>query len=320
VIITVTLNPSLDRTLPIITLVRGGVLRTGRPILEPGGKGVNVSRALRANGIDSVALVPIAGAEGDELRRLLDATGVRARYVSTTGRTRSNISLTEPDGTVTKLNEPGAPLTTEDLVELENALTALVSLDDWVVFSGSLPPAMAGDVFSSLLQRLGARGVRLAIDSSGIALSASVAACPDLIKPNRGELAELVGHPLNSIAEVIIAAEQIRVSGVGAVLVSLGADGAVFVGATGIDGAIIGESTVLSPVSAVGAGDCFLAGFLSRFSIDEADVDNAVLEALAWGAAAVALPGTAMPKSSDIDYTNVRLAGDAQLDRPLLAN
>ncbi len=319
-IITVTLNPSLDRTLPITALVRGAVLRTGRPILEPGGKGVNVSRALRANGIDSTALLPIAGAEGDELRRLLDAAGVQARYVPTTGRTRSNISLTEPDGTVTKLNEPGASLTTADLEELESALAALVSPGDWVVFSGSLPPGMTGDVFSALLQRLSVCGIQLAIDSSGIALASSIAARPHLVKPNRAELAELVGHPVNSIAEVIVAAEQVRNSGAGAVLVSLGADGAVFVGAAGVAEAIVGESTVPSPVSAVGAGDCFLAGFLSRFSKDEGDVESAVLEALAWGAAAVALPGTAMPQPRDIDYTNVQLAGNPQLDRPLLAN
>jgi 1-phosphofructokinase len=137
-----------------------------------------------------------------------------------------------------------------------------------------------------------------------------------VIKPNRAELAEVVGRELDSISDVIAAAEELRARGVERVLVSLGADGAVLVGE---HGAIVGESTVLHRRSTVGAGDCFLAGFLSRFSADESDDGAALVEALAWGAAAVSLPGTSVPGPGDIAYTNVHLVWQPDLDRPLVA-
>ncbi len=116
---------------------------------------------------------------------------------------------------------------------------------------------------------------------------------------------------------MIEAAQGIRALGVEIVLVSLGADGAVLVSPSGV---LVGESRVANPRSTVGAGDCFLAGFLSKFSVDDADVHAALLEALAWGAAAAALPGTSVPAPADIDHTNVQLVWQPDLDRPLLAS
>jgi len=317
VIVTVTLNPSLDRTLEIDALVRGDVLRTSTPTLEAGGKGVNVTRALVANGIPSIAVLPVGGTEGAELNRLLDDAGVASRVVEVTGRTRSNITLAEHDGTVTKLNEPGSSLSAIELDALTAAIAAVVSSGDWVVLSGSMPPEFSGAQLGTLAGSLAEDGVNLAIDTSGDALAASLAAHPRLIKPNRAELAEVSGRPLDSISEVIDAAKGVRDQGVELVLVSLGADGAVLVGPTGV---VVGESRVDRPRSTVGAGDSFLAGFLSKFSVDETDVDGAVLEALAWGAAAASLPGSAVPGAADIDHSNVQLVWQPDLDRPLVAS
>ena len=316
-IVTVTLNPSLDRTLEVESFERGAVLRTSDPTLEAGGKGVNVTRALTANGVESVAVLPVGGSEGAELARLLDAAAVAARYVPVSGRTRSNISLAESDGTVTKLNEPGSTLTALEIVALTTAVGATVSEGDWVIISGSVPPEFSADQLHALTGSFADRAVNLAIDTSGDALVASLAARPRLIKPNRAELAEVAGRPLGSIAEVIDAAKGVRDLGVEIVLVSLGSDGAVLVGPAGV---VVGESHVERPRSTVGAGDCFLAGFLSRFSVDETDVDAALLEALAWGAAAASLPGTAVPGPRDINYTNVQLVWQPDLDRPLVAS
>ena len=107
-IVTLTLNPSLDRTLEVDRLIRGSVLRTSSPTLEAGGKGVNVARALSANGIPCLAVLPVGGGEGAELSVRLHSAGVDARLVPVAGRTRSNITVAEADGTVTKLNEPGS--------------------------------------------------------------------------------------------------------------------------------------------------------------------------------------------------------------------
>lgn len=316
-IVTVTLNPSLDRTLEVDSVDRGAVLRTSAPTLEAGGKGVNVTRALAANGVASIAVLPVGGGEGAELASLLDAAAVDVRYVPVSGRTRSNITLAEADGTVTKLNEPGSALSADELAALISAVAASVTAGDWVVLSGSVPPEFTAEQVHALTGALADRAVNLAIDTSGDALVASLAARPRLIKPNRAELAEVAGRPLGSIAEVIDAAKGVRDLGVEIVLVSLGPDGAVLVGPAGV---IVGESHVERPRSTVGAGDSFLAGFLSKFSVDETDVDAALLEALAWGAAAASLPGTAVPGPGDIDHTNVQLVWQPDLDRPLVAS
>ncbi len=316
-IVTVTLNPSLDRTLEVERLERGSVVRTSVPTLEAGGKGVNVTRALAANGVPSLAILPVGGTEGVELRRQLEDASVSARFVPVSGRTRSNITVAERDGTVTKLNEPGSALTPVELSTLTEVVADATSAGDWVVISGSVPPEFSTDQVIALASGVADLGAHLAIDTSGDALVASLAARPRLIKPNRAELSEIAGVELGSIAEVIDAATRVRDRGVDLVLVSLGADGAVLVGPSGV---MVGESRVERPKSPVGAGDCFLAGFLSRFSLDESKVDAAMLEALAWGAAAASLPGTSVPGPSDIDHTNVQLVSQPDLDRPLVAS
>ena len=316
-IVTVTLNPSLDRTLEVETLERGAVLRTSTPRLDAGGKGVNVTRALAANGIPSIAVLPVGGSEGAELSGLLELAGVSTRLVPVSGRTRSNITVAEADGTVTKLNEPGSAISDAEFESLIAVLRTAVSAGDWVLISGSVPPEFTAEQVRTLAGSLTDRSVSLAIDTSGEALVASLAARPRLIKPNRAELAEVTGRELGSISEVIAAAQHVQRQGVEIVLVSLGADGAVLVGP---DVVIVGESHVDQPRSTVGAGDSFLAGFLSRFSVDETDVAAALLEALAWGAAAAALPGTSVPSPADITHSNVQLVWQPDLDRPLVAS
>ena len=315
-IVSVTLNPSLDRTVQVDRLERGAVLRTSVPTLQPGGKGVNLTRVLSRNGIESIAVLPVGGPEGAELSGLLDAAGVATRLFPVKGRTRSNLTVSEPDGTITKFNEPGSALCADDFSVLATVLAGLVSARDWVVFSGSMPPECSAAQLVELMTSVTDLGASLAVDTSGDALTASISARPRVIKPNRAELAEAVGRKLDSMSDVIAAAEELRVLGVERVLVSLGAEGAVLVGEHGV---IVGESTVLERRSTVGAGDCFLAGFLSKFSTDESDEDAALVEALAWGAAAVSLPGTSVPGPGDIASTNVHLVWQPDLDRPLVA-
>lgn len=315
-IVTLTLNPSLDRTVLVERLVPGAVLRTSEPTLEPGGKGVNVTRALSANGVESIAVVGVAGPEGAELTRLLKAASVSCRFVPVSGRTRSNLTVSEADGTVTKLNEPGSELTGADLRAVATAVRSAVRQGDWLVVSGSMPPAVQGAHLRTLLADAISAGAQLAIDSSGFSLAAAIGVRPRIVKPNRAELSELVGRDLGSIAEVIAGAQEIREMGVELVLVSLGAEGAVLVGPQGV---LVGESRVDRPASTVGAGDSFLAGFLSRFTVDESALDDAFVEALAWGAAATALPGSAVPAPEDLDRSIVQLVWQPDLDRPLVA-
>ncbi|HEU5356333.1 MAG TPA: 1-phosphofructokinase [Actinocrinis sp.] len=292
-IVTLTLNPSLDRTLEVEALRRGEVLRAASVHLDPGGKGVNVARALLANGVGSRAVIPCGGAEGEQLVLLLAGESVHAVAVPIASRTRSNVTLVEADGTVTKVNEPGAPLTAAEFDAVAAAVLSCAGTADWVVMCGSLPPEVPVDVYAGLTAQFAAAGIRVAVDTSGPALLSAIAAGPDLVKPNRDELAEAVGVPLTELGDVIEAAHTMRERGAGAVLASLGADGAVLVDE---DGVLLAQGTQIEPRSTVGAGDALLAGFLAG----GARGDKALIEAVAWGGAAVGLPGSRMPGPADI--------------------
>jgi 1-phosphofructokinase len=304
-IVTVTLNPSLDRTVELDRLARGRVQRVTAARLDPGGKGVNVARALLANGVPACAVVPIGGVEGDQLVGLLGHEGVEFAVVPVTGLTRSNITIAEADGTVTKLNEPGAPLSADDLEALAGKVLAAAPSGGWVVLCGSLPPGLPAEAYATLTHRFVAAGLRVAVDTSGPAFRAAVAVGPELVKPNAEELAEAVGRPLRSRSEVVAAARELRDLGARTVLVSLGASGAILVD----EAVVIGESTVDEPRSTVGAGDAFLAGFLAGQYFGASRRD-AFAEALAWGAAAVRLPGSRMPGPGDIDRSVVRILSE----------
>ncbi|WFE28412.1 1-phosphofructokinase [Solwaraspora sp. WMMD791] len=299
-ILTLTLNPSLDRAVEVDDLVRGEVIRATGTRLDPGGKGVNVSRALLANGVPTVAVLPCGGDDGEQLVRLLAVEGVEVITVAIAGRTRSNLTLAEPDGTVTKVNEPGPTLSVAEFEAITARLLRTAERADWVVVCGSLPPGLSLDAFGQLCRRLVDAGLRLAVDTSGPPLRTAAQAGAALVKPNREELAEVVGRPLDTLDDVVDAAQQVRAWGAGTVLASLGAQGAVLVDA---DGVHTGDSRVEHPRSTVGAGDALLAGFLAAGAAGP----DALAEGLAWGAAAVSLPGSRMPGPADLRRDTVRL-------------
>jgi 1-phosphofructokinase len=300
VIVTLTLNPSVDRTVEVETLARGEVMRALGVRVDPGGKGINVSRALAANGFPTRAVVTVGGAEGEHLVALLRETGIEIVPVRIRGAIRSNITVVEPDGTTTKFNEPGAELNSDELAAMFAAVRAAADSADWLVASGSLPPGAPADVYADLVRSLAGSGTRVAVDTSGPALEAVLSAGANLVKPNRDELSAVTGQQLLTIADVVEAACQLRDLGAETVLASLGAEGAVLVDETG---AIHGWTPVVSPLSSVGAGDAMLAGFLAAGGAGR----EALVEGLAWGAAAVLQPGSGMPSPGDIHRETVQL-------------
>lgn len=307
-IVTLTPNPSLDRTVEVPALLRGEVLRATSSRVDPGGKGVNVARVLLANGVEAAAVLPVGGGEGAQLVDLLAAEGVKAVAVPIGAPVRANITVAEPGGTVTKLNEPGPRLSDQEVDRLldETVQVAERTGATWIVGCGSLSPGTPDDLYARLIRGAHRAGRRVAIDTSGTPLAAALAAAPgtgpDLIKPNEEELAELVGRPLHTLGEVIDAATALRDGGVGAVLVSLGADGAVLVDAGGAMYAVPPPITV---ASTVGAGDATLAGYLATASAGATSGD-ALAGAVTWGAAAASLPGTRMPTPDDFQRLHLR--------------
>ncbi|MEV0383604.1 1-phosphofructokinase [Nonomuraea sp. NPDC050643] len=310
-ILTLTLNPSLDRTIAIAALERGAVIRAAAAHLDPGGKGVNVSRALLANDVASRAVVPYGGDEGRQLVRLLAAEGLDMVTVPVAGPTRSNVTLAEPDGTITKINEPGTALSPAELDEIADAVLAAAHQADWVVASGSLPPEVPADVYARLCRRFAGAGIHVAVDTSGPALACALGAAPALVKPNLEELSAATGMPIRRLGDVVEAAGKLRAAGARAVLASLGADGAVLVEEGGV---WYGEAPVTEPRSPVGAGDAMLAGFLAAGGRGP----GSLARALAWGAAAVGLPGSRMPGPADIAQDHVTVH-PPDPDRPLSA-
>ena len=309
-IVTLTPNPSLDRTIAIDDLRRGEVLRATSSRLDPGGKGVNVSRVLAAHGIPTLAVIPAGGSEGAQLADLLAPSGVPVVSVPLSSRTRSNVALVEPDGTTTKVNEPGPELIGTETAAMLERLVSFARSADWVVLSGSLPRGVPDDFYAQIITRVHDIGHRVAVDTSGAALRAAIAAAPDLIKPNADELAELTGVELRTWADVVEQADKLCTEGVGTVLVSLGAHGALLVDSTGVTRAY---SPPVEVRSTVGAGDSTLAGFLAA----GADGPEALRTAVAFGTAAVTLPGSAMPGPTDTHVDRVVVDEDPDLSRPL---
>ncbi|MET7715224.1 1-phosphofructokinase [Streptomyces sp. NPDC005407] len=318
-ILTVTPNPSLDRTYEVPALDRGEVLRATAERMDPGGKGVNVSRALAAAGHRTVAVMPLGGAPGALVAELLTGQGIEVAPVPVAGATRSNIALAEPDGTLTKINAPGPELSA---VEAESLLSAVSSVSAafavsahsasaaWIACCGSLPRGLAPEWYAELVTRAHGAGARVALDTSGPSLLAALRSRPDIVKPNADELAQAVGRPLATVGDAVKAAEEVRGLGAGAVLASLGADGQLLVSSAGT---FYGHAPVTAVRSNVGAGDASLAGFLAAGG----DGPDALSAAVAHGAAAVQLPGSVMPKPTDLDPSAVTVTADIPLDRAL---
>jgi 1-phosphofructokinase len=312
-IVTVTPNPSIDRTVTLpAELVRGGVHRVSSVSSEPGGKGVNVARALTLAGLDVVAVLP-AGSH-DPILAGLQVQGVEFEAVPVSGAVRTNLTITEPDGTTTKINEPGAALEPSEAEALAWAVMQQARGDHWVVLSGSLPPGLPDSWYSDMTAALKAHGCKVAVDTSDAPLAALAAglerAAPDLIKPNSEELAGLTGVTAESLESavqrgdpepVVAAARRLIDRGVGAVLATLGAAGALLVNG---DGAWMATPPPIRPRSTVGAGDSSLAGYV-RADVAGAHAPGRLQMAVAYGSGAAALPGSAMPTPAQLNLDDV---------------
>ncbi|MFE1540383.1 1-phosphofructokinase [Streptomyces microflavus] len=309
-ILTVTPNPSLDRTYELPELVRGTVLRATADRVDPGGKGVNVSRAVAAAGHRTVAVAPMGGPEGALLARLLGEHGIEAAGVPVTGSTRINITLVEPDSTLTKINAAGPELSAAEAEDVLEAVRTRAAAADWIACCGSLPRGLPPQWYAELVARSHRAGTRIALDTSGPALTAALREGPDVIKPNAQELAEAVDRPLATVGDALKAAEELRARGARSVLASLGADGQLLVEASG---AYFATARVETVRSNVGAGDASLAGFLTAGG----QGPGALASAVAHGAAAVQLVGSLMPTPADLDRSAVVVSADVPLDRPL---
>lgn len=303
-IITLTANPSLDRTVTLPEpLTRGAVHRVTSVHVEPGGKGVNVARAVCLAGEASTAVLPAR--VDDPVLAGLDSLGVPYRAVPVPVFARTNLTVTETDGTTTKINEPGGPLGGDDVAALSEALLSAAAGAAWVALCGSVPPGVPDDLYARLVVALHERGLKVAVDTSDAPLAALhaglPAGAPDLVKPNAEELAQLAGTDpaelearaaSGDLGPLVAAARSLVEEGVGAVLATLGAAGALLVTPAGAWSA---RPAPITPRSTVGAGDSSLAGYLLA-DVGGLPEGERLRRAVAYGSGAAALPGTTLPR------------------------
>lgn len=307
-IVTLTANPSVDRTVLLGgPLLRGQVQRGATVANDAGGKGVNVARAVTSAGRPAVAVLP--GQHDDPLVTALRELPLTHRAVAVPGRIRVNLTLAEPDGTTTKINEPGMPLDEGLRAAVAQTLLQEAAGAHWVALCGSLPPEVPDDWYADLVVALRPYGCSVAVDTSGAPLTALLDrlgdAAPDLLKPNSEELAEATGADADELendpAAAAAAARTLLERGVGAVLATLGPNGALLVTHEGTWHArprpVVARSTV-------GAGDSTLSGYLLA-DVDGLDAPGRLRLAVAYGAAAVSLPGTTMPTPGQTDPDGV---------------
>ena len=315
-IVTLTPNPSVDRTIELTSaLERGAVLRAARVTSQSAGKGVNISRAAVAAGVPTIAVLPAASDDPYVLELLRD--GIDCRPEPPAGDVRMNVTITEPDGTTTKINSPGATAGPATLDRLRRALVQRAAQARWVVLAGSLPPGAPAEWYAEVVRDLRGLDVQVAVDTSGAPLEAVFAhldtAAPDLLKPNGEELASIAGGDPDAIeADPELAASSAAVlvdRGVAAVLATLGASGAVLVTSEGAWHATPPPTTV---VSTVGAGDSSLFGYLLG-SLRDAEPAERLRLAVAYGSAAAGLPGTTIPTP---DTVHPQLVDVAELSVP----
>jgi 1-phosphofructokinase family hexose kinase len=289
-ITTVTLNPMLDKTVTVDSLRRGKVTRASHVAAVVGGKGVNVSRQLRALGEATVATGFAGGEVGSLLERLLDQEGIRHDFVRVAGMTREGVTYRETDGTVTSVFEPSHVVTTEEAARLIEKCRLLAGTSAWVVCSGSSPSSAADGVFGTITGECRTRGIPVVLDSYGVALERAVGGGPSLVKPNREEYEKTYGRTLNTELDMVDAARD---------LVRRGAEfGVITDGPRAFTAATREAAWIVTPpaveqVNATGSGDSMIAallhGMLQGWSFDDSLAFGAAAgaaNARVWGVAA----------------------------------
>lgn len=298
-ILTITLNPALDLSTETPHVVPGPKLRCAEPRVDPGGGGVNVSRAIRNLGGGSRAMVALAGATGARMAALLAAERIAVLPLVAPGETRESLAVTETaSGAQFRFVMPGPVWGAADLASALDRIEAEASSGDLAVLSGSLPPGVPEDLAAQLAARLAPRGARLLVDTSGAPLRrlAVEPAGLFLLRLDGAETESIAGETLADLAATARFARALVARGVAEVVVlARGAEGNVLASA---EGAWAARSPLRPVVSAVGAGDSFLAGLVLGLSRGES-LPEALRHGTAAASAAVITPATELCRAED---------------------
>jgi 6-phosphofructokinase 2 len=292
-IVTLTLNPALDVSTSVDRVVSRHKLRCEAPRVDAGGGGVNAARTIVALGGIATPVYTVGGLTGERFRLLLHQEGLPGVPISIGGETRESISVSDRgNGEQYRFVFPGPTMTAEECQRCLDAVAELLSPGAYLVASGSLPPGVPDDFYADAVRLAKAHGARCAVDASGVALSRAMAAGVDFVKPSLRELCDLVGRELETAQQQDAALAELVADGrVGAVALTLGANGAAL--ATR-DGVLRSPAFDVAERSTVGAGDAFVGAFVLRTSQGRPPAE-ALRAGLAAGAGVVSSPGTVAP-------------------------
>jgi 1-phosphofructokinase len=307
-IVTVTLNPAVDQTVVLEHLALGDTNRIRNSRIDPGGKGINVSRVLRELGRESLATGLAPGTLGRFIEHSLLEQGILCDFVHTRGQARTNLSvLDEATHETTLLSYKGPETDPRHVSTLETRLRRYLSGSDWLVVAGSIPPPIEPAEYARLISLGNDLGARTVLDADAEALAAGLSAKPEIVKSNHHEAERLLGRSLDDDAEVVKAAEEMRAAGGGSAVVTAGRRGAAAVTS---DGVWWTSPPSITAVSTIGAGDALLAGMLYKLE-DGASLPDALRWGTAAGVSACLAEGTQLCRRDEVE----RLSDDVRTER-----
>jgi 6-phosphofructokinase 2 len=297
-IVTITMNPALDKSTTVNKLAPEKKMRCGEMITEAGGGGINVSKAIKKLGGESVAIFPSGGMNGKKIEDYLSAQGINFRTIPIKEETRENIVISETDTNAQfRFVLPGANIDQNDANTCMKMLEEMSPAPTYIVASGSLPPGLTGQFFSDLARLAKKLKARYIIDTSGEPLQMAAKEGVFLLKPNLGELSALVGKEQLELNEVDDAAlDIVRKGRCEVIVVSLGPSGALFATKDGFEHI---PSPTVKKQSTVGAGDSMVAGMVWTLSQGKSLREMARF-GVACGTAATMNPGTQLFRKEDV--------------------
>ncbi|MCG3722978.1 1-phosphofructokinase [Vibrio cincinnatiensis] len=290
-VVTITLNPALDLTGSLDSLQVGSVSLVKQGSLHPAGKGVNVAKVLSDLGA-KVTVTGFLGLDNQEMFcQLFEQMGAEDKFIRIQGATRINVKLVEKSGQVSDINFPGIHVNEQDIARFEQTLFQLAEDHDYFVLAGSLPSGISPQLCASWIEKLGSLGKKVLFDSSREALAVGINARPWLIKPNDEELAQFVGRELHTPEACRLAAEQLADKGIDNIVVSMGAEGTMWLN----QGQWLhAKPPQMEVVSTVGAGDTLVAG-LCWGHMQAMEKESLITFATALSALAVTQVGVGVP-------------------------
>jgi 6-phosphofructokinase 2 len=297
-IATVTLNPSLDKTVTVEQLVIDETNRWTSFRRDPGGKGINVSRVIHELRGKTIVYGFIGGVDGEILKQLLQQQGVPFDFTPIKGEVRSNLIITNMETCCqTRIDAPGPHISKGELESLISKIIHTEPKPSFLVMAGSIPPGVPDNIYARLIEEAKAQGVKTVLDSDGQWLREGIKAKPTVIKPNVHEAEDLLGTKLKDEASIIQAAKTLVNQGIEVVAISRGPDGLIIATDTQTLSVIPPQVEISSTV---GAGDSAVAGMV--LSLTRGDtIEDACRLAVAAGTATTLTPGTELCRRQDVE-------------------